>query len=48
MVDDVLRSPQDAELVESVASYWVSLDRGWRATVLGLTVVAVHALLQVA
>jgi hypothetical protein len=48
MVDDAFRSPRDADLVESIVSYWVSLDRGWRATALGLTIVAAHVLWQVA
>jgi hypothetical protein len=36
-----------ADPVESVVSYWFSLDRGWRATVLGLAVVTAHGLWQV-
>ena len=35
------------DLAESVASYWLALDRGWRATALGLAVVTAHGLWQV-
>ncbi|EJN59270.1 hypothetical protein [Halogranum rubrum] len=44
MEDGVSRACRDIEPVESVASYWVALDRGWQATILAFTLVAVLGL----
>lgn len=47
MEDGVSQTSREIEPVESVASYWVALDRGWRATILAFTLVAVLVLWQV-
>lgn len=46
MGDDDTATSRENGSVESMMRYWAALDRGWQATVLGLTIVVTHGLLQ--